>query len=328
MAQTRRPQHPNAALTPTQRLKMVRLVGDGWSVAAAAQRFQVDDKTTRKWVDRYRCEGEAGMGDRSSRPCHSPRRTPEPQRQRVIELRRRTRRGAGFIAHVCGMHASTVHRICVAAGLGRLDHGDRSCGPPPKPLRYEREKPGELVHVDVKKLPAIPDGGGWRTHGRGNAGPRQRAGWRYVHSAIDDRTRLGYSEIHTNETGFTAAGFWRRAAAFYALAGIACERVLTDNGPCYRSKDFLTALKDTRTSPRRTRPYRPQTNGKVERFHRTLNEEWAYARDWDNDTQRCDAHQHFMHYYNEHRPHGALKWDTPMATLTRLSGDNVLGMHT
>ena len=183
----------------------------------------------------------------------------------MIELRRRTRRGAGFIAHVCAMHASTVHRICVAAGLGRLDRGDRSCGPPPKPLRYEREKPGELVHVDVKKLPAIPDGGGWRTHGRGNAGPRQRAGWRYVHSAIDDRTRLGYSEIHTNETGFTAAGFWRRAAAFYALAGIACERVLTDNGPCYRSKDFLTALKDTRTSPRRTRPYRPQTNGKVER---------------------------------------------------------------
>ena len=195
MAQTRRPQHPNAALTPTQRLKMVRLVEDGWSVAAAAQRFQVDDKTTRKWLDRYRCEGEAGMGDRCCRPRHSPRRTPEPQRQRVIELRRRTRRGAGFIAHVCAMHASTVHHICVQAGLGRLDHGDRSCGPPPKPLRYEREKPGELVHVDVKKLPAIPDGGGWRTHGRGNAGPRQRAGWRYVHSAIDDRTRLGYSEI-------------------------------------------------------------------------------------------------------------------------------------
>ena len=187
----------------------------------------------------------------------------------------------------------------------------RSTGPPPKPLRYEREKPGELVHVDVKKLPAIPDGGGWR----------------YVHSAIDDRTRLEYSEIHTNETGFTAAGFWRRAAAFYALAEISCERVLTDNGPCYRSKDFLTALKDTRTSGRRTRPYRPQTNGKVERFHRTLNEAWAYASDWDNDTQRCDAHQAFMHYCNEHRPHGALKWDTPMATLTRLSWDNVLGMR-
>ena len=328
MSQVRRPQHPNAALTPAHRLKMVRLVvEEGWSVPAVAQRFQVDDKTARKWCDRYRAEGAAGLEDRSSRPRHSPNRTPEPLRRRVVELRRHTRRGAGFIAHATGMHASTVHRICVAEGLGRLDRGDRSTGPPTKPLRYERETPGEMVHVDVKKLPAIPDGGGWRTHGRGNAGPRQRAGWRYVHSAIDDRTRLGYSEIHTNETGATAAGFWLRAAAFYALCGIACERVLTDNGPCYRSSDFAKALKDTRTSPRRTRPYRPQTNGKVERFHRILNEEWAYARDWASDTQRCDAHQRFMHHYNEHRPHGALGWDTPMATLTRLNGDNVLGMH-
>ena len=328
MSQVRRPQHPNAALTPAHRLKMVRLVvEEGWSVSAVAQRFQVDDKTVRKWCDRYRAEGAAGLEDRSSRPRHSPSRTPEPLRRRVVELRCHSRRGAGFIAYATGMHASTVHRICVAEGLGRLDRGDRSTGPPTKPLRYERETPGEMVHVDVKKLPAIPDGGGWRTHGRGNAGPRQRAGWRYVHSAIDDRTRLGYSEIHTNATGATAAGFWLRAAAFYALCGIACERVLTDNGPCYRSSDFAKALEDTRTSPRRTRPYRPQTNGKVERFHRILNEEWAYARDWASDTQRCDAHQRFMHHYNEHRPHGALGWDTPMATLTRLNGDNVLGMH-
>ena len=140
MAHTRRPQHPNAALTPTQRLKMVRLVGDGWSVAAAAQRFQVDDKTTRKWLDRYRCEGEAGMGDRSSRPCHSPRRTPEPQRQRVIELRRRTRRGAGFIAHVCGMHASTVHRICVASGTG-----------PPRPRRPQLRPAAQAAALRARK---------------------------------------------------------------------------------------------------------------------------------------------------------------------------------
>ena len=181
---------------------MVRLVvEDGWSVSAAAHRFQVDDKTVRKWCGRWRAEGVAGLRDRSSRPRHSPRRTPEPQRRKVIETRRRTRRGAGFIAHVLDMHSSTVHRICVAEGLGRLDRGDRSTGPPPKPLRYQRENPGELVHVDIKKLPAIPDGGGWRTHGRGNARPRQRAGWRYVHTAIDDRTRLGYSEIHSNETG-------------------------------------------------------------------------------------------------------------------------------
>ena len=250
MSQVRRPQHPNAALTPAHRLKMVRLVvEEGWSVPAVAQRFQVDDKTVRKWCDRYRAEGAAGLEDRSSRPRHSPNRTPEPLRRRVVELRHHTRRGAGFIAHATGMHASTVHRICVAEGLGRLDRGDRSTGPPTKPLRYERETPGEMVHVDVKKLPAIPDGGGWRTHRRGNAGPRQRARWRYVHSAIDDRTRLGYSEIHTNETGATAAGFWLRAAAFYALCGIACERVLTNNGPCYRSSDFANTLKDTRTSP-------------------------------------------------------------------------------
>ncbi len=277
MSQTRRPQHPDAALTPAQRLKMVRLVvEDGWSVSAVAQRFQVDDKTVRKWCGRWRAEGEAGLQDRSSRPRRSPRRTPEPQRSKVIELRRRCRRGAGFVAHVLAMNASTVHRICGAEGLGRLDRGDRSTGPPPEPLRYQRENPGELVHVDIKKLPAIPDGGGWRTHGRGNAGPRQRAGRRYVHTAIDDRTRLGYSQIHSNETGPTAAGFRRRAAAFYALNGIACERVLTHNGGCYRSDDFREALKDTRTSPRRTRPYRPQTNGKVERFNRRLHR-WLAA---------------------------------------------------
>ena len=237
-----------------------------------------------------------------------------PQRQRVIELRRRTRRGAGFIAHVCAMHASTVHRICVQAGLGRLDRGDRSTGPPPKPLRYEREKPGELM--STSKLPAIPDGGGWRTHGRGNAGPRQRAGWRYVHSAIDDRTRLGYSEIHTNETGFTAAGFWRRAAAFYALAGISCERVPPTTAPATaptsspRSKTPAPAVGARPPAPdqRQSRTFPPHPR-----------EEWAYASDWDND----DAHQPSC--TTEHRPHGA--WDTPMATLTRLSGDNVLGMH-
>ena len=328
MSEVRRPQHPNAALTVAQRLKMACLVvEDGWSAAAASQRFQVDAKTVRKWAGRYRREGRAGLEDRSSRPRNSPNRTPEAQRRRVVELRRRCRRGAGFIACVTGVPASTVQRILAAEGLGRLDRGDRSTGPPPKPLRYQRETPGELVHVDVKKLPAIPDGGGWRIHGRGNAGPRQRAGWRYVHTAIDDRTRLAYSEIHSNETGATAAGFWRRAAAWFALIGVNCERVLTDNGPCYRSRDFLQSLKDTRTSPRRTRAYRPQTNGKVERFHRILNDEWAYASDWNSDTERTRAHRLYMHHYNAHRPHGALNWNTPMATLTRLTGDNVLGMH-
>ena len=328
MAYIRRPQHPNAALTPVQRFKMVALMAErGWSVAAAAQRFQVTAKTARKWLRRYEAEGRAGPEDRCSRPHSSPDATPEPKRQEVIKLRRASRRGAGFIAHLTGMHPSTVHRICVRAGPGRLDRGDRCCGPPPRPLRYQRQNPGELIHVDVKKLPAIPDGGGWRTHGKGKAGPRQKVGWRYIHSAIDDRTRLGYSEIHTDETGLTAAGFWRRASQWFAESGIHCQRVLTDNGPCYRSKLFLKALDQTGTSPKRTRPYRPQTNGKVERFHRILNEQWAYTRDWNTDTERTQAHQAFMHHYNQHRPHRALNYNTPTAALTHLNDDNVPGMH-
>ena len=325
----RRPQHPNAALTPRQRLKMVLLVEDGWSFAAAAQRFQVDPKTVRKWMHRYRTDGRAGLVDRSSRPRRSPNATVESKRQAVIDLRLRHRRGAGYISHVSGVPASTVQRICASAGLGRLDRGDTSTGEPDEVVaRYQRDTPGELIHVDVKKLPAIPDGGGWRVHGRGRAGPRQRVGSRYIHSAIDDRTRLGYSEVHTNETGATAAGFWKRAAAWYATAGIDCQRTLTDNGPCYRSKAFLDALADTATKPKRTKPYRPQTNGKVERFHRILNEEWAYAADWQSETQRTNAHKLFMHHYNTHRPHGSLNWNTPMATLTHLLGkDNVPNMH-
>lgn len=330
MTQTRRPQHPNAALTPVQRLKMVRVVVDGgWSVTAASQQFQVDPKTVRKWVQRYRGEGSGGLEDRSSRPRRSPNATPEPKRREVIKLRRRCRRGAGFISHVTGVPASTVQRICVSAGLGRLDRGDRSSGSPEQVVRrYQRETPGELIHVDIKKLAGIPDGGGWRVHGKRGAGPRQKVGYRYIHTAIDDRTRLAYSEIHNDETGATAAGFWGRAAAFYATAGVDCERVLTDNGGCYRSRLFHDALKATGTSPRRTRPYRPQTNGKVERFHRILNDEWAYAAHWHTDTQRSDAHQAFIHHYNHHRPHGALNYDTPIATLTRLQGrDNVPNMH-
>ena len=178
MAHTRRPQHPNAALTPTQRLKMVRLVGDGWSVAAAAQRFQVDDKTTRKWLDRYRCEGEAGMGDRSSRPCHSPRRTPEPQRQRVIELRRRTRRGAGFIAHVCGMHASTVHRICVQAGLGPSTAATAAAARRPSRCATSEKSPVSWcmsIHTNDMAPLYVPDWNAVRQ--RLTARNRQQCGW-------------------------------------------------------------------------------------------------------------------------------------------------------
>jgi len=262
MAQVRT-QHPNAALTPRSRRRMVAcVVEQGWSVAAAAERFQVDPKTVRKRRDRYRAEGRAGLSDRSSRPRSCPWRTPEAKRSEVIELRRRRRWGADHIAHETGLAASTVQNILNAAGLGRLDRGDRAAAPRPPARRYQRERPGELVHVDVKKLAGIPDGGGWRLHGKGNAPPRAGVGYRYICTAIDDRTRIAYSEIHGNERAVTAAGFWRRARRHFAALGVTVEEVLTDNGPCYRSRVWAQALRAAGATHRRTRPFRPRLTAK------------------------------------------------------------------
>ena len=322
MAQVRT-QHLNAKLTPAMRRRMVDvLIVEGWGVAATAERFQVDPKTVRKWRDRYLTEGPDGLLDRSSRPRRSPGRTPPEVRAEVIRLRRCRRRGAGWIAHRVGVAPSTAQKILADAGLGRLDRGDRATKP--APVRYQRERPGELIHVDIKKLPAIPPGGGWRVHGRGNAPtPGAKVGYRYLHTALDDRSRLVYSEHLDDECGPTAAEFWLRAHAWFATWGVTCERVITDNGGCYRSKDWHKACKRTATKVKKTRPYRPQTNGKVERFHRILLEEWAYIRPWGSETERANAYQGFLHYYNCHRTHGALGWKTPASTL----GDNVPSMH-
>ena len=320
-----RTQHPNASLTPLGRRKMVRLViDDGWTIEAAADKFQVDAKTVTKWRNRFLDEGDEGLFDRSSRPKSSPNETPLECRRRIIELRKQRRWGASHIGHEVGRAGSTVQRILVAEGLGRLDSGDRATAEPIR--RYQRERPGELVHVDVKKLSGIPDGGGWRIHGRGQAPHKKRStiGYRFLHSAIDDRTRIVYSEIHTNEQGITAAGFWKRANAWFNSIGITVERVLTDNGACYKSHAWRDCLHDLDITPKRTRPYRPQTNGKIERFHRILLEEWAYIRDWNTDTERSAHYDHFVHFYNHHRAHGALGWSTPMSTLK----DNVPGHHT
>ena len=327
MAHARR-QHPNARLTPRHRLNMVACVIDkGWSVEATADRFQVDAKTVRKWVGRFRAEGPAGLEDRSSRPHRSPKRTIRSVRREVVRLRRKRRWGADHIAHHVGLSSSTVQQILRSEGLGRLDRGDRAT---PEPVRrYQRDRPGELVHVDVKKLSGIPDGGGWRVHGRGRApsGTHAKVGYRYLHTAIDDRTRLAYSEILDDEQGVTAAGFWRRARLWFAARGIAIERCLTDNGSCYRSRVWAAALAETAVTHKRTRPYRPQTNGKVERFHRILLEEWAYIRDWTSERERHLAYDGFMHFYNHHRSHGALAWATPHETLCRLAGDNLPAEH-
>jgi transposase InsO family protein len=319
-----RTQHPNASLTPRGRRKMVRVVIEyGWTIEAAAERFQVDAKTVTKWRDRFLTEGETGLYDRSSRPKTSPNETPPECRRRIIELRKQRRWGATHIGHEVGRAGSTVQRILVAEGLGRLDSGDRATAEPI--IRYQRDRPGELVHVDVKKLAGIPDGGGWRIHGRGHAPTVKRStiGYRFLHSALDDRTRIVYSEIHSNEQAITAVAFWNRANAYFNTLGITVERVLSDNGSCYRSRLWRTTLQDHAITPKFTRPYRPQTNGKVERFHRILLEEWAYIRDWNSDLERSGHYEHFVHFYNHHRAHGALGWSTPMSTLK----DNLPGHH-
>jgi transposase InsO family protein len=324
-----RQQHPNAVMTPQGRRRMVDcVVVRGWTIEATAERFQVDAKTVRKWRDRFVVEGDDGLRDRSSRPHRSPTCTRVSLQRRVLRLRRSSRWGADRIARHVGLATSTVQSILNRHGMGHLHRGDRASAA--EPVRhYQRDRPGELVHVDVKKLAGIPAGGGWRIHGRGHAPTTKRAstGYRYLHTAIDDRTRLAYSEIHYDEQAATAAGFWRRAHAWFGAHGIVVERALTDNGPCYRSTMWLAALTDTAVTPKRTRPYRPQTNGKVERFHRILLEEWAYIRDWRSDQQRQLAYDGFLHFYNHHRPHGALGWSTPHATLTACHRDNLPGEH-
>jgi len=303
----------------------------GWSIEATAERFQVDAKTVRKWRDRRLAEGDAGLFDRSSRPRRSPNRTPRARRRQVIRLRLGRRWGADRIGFEVGTASSTVQSILRAAGLGRLDRGDRATASPTRPQRYERERPGEVAHVDVKKLAAIRDGGGWRMHGRGaehGTGRHSGVGYRYLHTALDDRTRVVYSEILDDEQADTAAAFWRRAVTALAAQGIGVERVLTDNGACYRSRAWAAACADTAVVHKRTRPYRPQTNGKVERFHRILLEEWAYIRNWTSENQRADGYAGFIHFYNRHRPHGALSWRSPLATLTHCLGDNLPGEHT
>src|SRR3954451_18120158 len=216
-----RSQHPNAPLTPEGRRRMVACVLEhGWTIETTAERFQVDAKTVRKWRDRFLAEGAEGLLDRSSRPHRSPNRTRPGLRRKVLQLRRRHRWGADHLAHETGLAASTVQRILNAEGVGRLDRGDRATEPV---LRYEFEEPGGLIHVDVKKIAAIPDGGGWKIHGRGKApnGRRTGAGYRYLHSALDDRTRLVYSETHDDETADTACAFWARAHAWFGLWGSA-----------------------------------------------------------------------------------------------------------
>jgi transposase InsO family protein len=310
--------HANATLTPRGRLLLARCVVDrGWSLRRAAERFQTSATTAARWADRYREQGAGGMVDRPSRPHRSPRRTPTRTERRIIKVRVTRRWGPARIGFLLGLHPSTVHRVLSRYRLARLTWLDRATGRVVR--RYEHTAPGDLVHLDVKKLGRIPDGGGWRIHGRRIRPNRKRGhGYAFLHTALDDHSRLAYSEILTDERKETAAAFWTRANAYFASCGITVRRVLTDNGTCYRSFAFRDALGGI--AHKRTRPYRPQTNGKVERFHRTLLEEWAYAAAYESDAERAIAYPHWLHRYNHHRGHTALGGRPPASRVTNLSG--------
>lgn len=317
--------HARAALNPTGRLKLVQLViRDGWTQARVAERLQVSRGTVSKWVARYRAEGAAGLADRSSRPHRSPNQTSQRTERRIVALRVTRRWGPHRIAYHLHLPQSTVSKVLTRYRVPLLGHIDLNTGlrvRKPKPARYERENPGDLVHVDVKKLGRIPDGGGHRTLGRAK-GKKNRSGvgYAYLHSAIDDHSRVVYSEILTNEKQETAARFWDRANAFYAGLGITVTRVMTDNGSCYRSRLFNDTL--GQITHKYTRPYRPQTNGKIERFHRTLAAEWAYAHHYASDTARADTYQAWIHHYNHHRPHTGIGGKSPIERVHNVHGKN------
>jgi transposase InsO family protein len=299
-------------------------VDQHWSLRRAAERFQVSVPTAVRWAERYREHGPEAMEDRSSRPHSSPQRTATRTERRIIAVRVNRRWGPARIGYLLGIHPSTVHRVLSRYRLAKLTWLDRGTGRVIR--RYEHDKPGDLVHVDIKKLGRIPDGGGHRVLGRApgrrnkaRTPSNRRPGYHFLHNAIDDHSRLAYTEILADETKETAAAFWKRANAWFQTHGITVQRVLTDNGNCYRSRAFAEALGPD-IKHKRTRPYRPQTNGKVERFNRTMLEEWAYTRPYRSEAERVAAFPDWLHAYNHHRAHTALKGQTPASRVTNLSG--------
>ena len=328
--------HANAALTPRARLKLAQLIVDeGWSVARAAERFQVAWPTAKRWADRYRAEGVGGMQDRSSRPQTSPNRTAPPLVRKIVHIRWKRRLGPVGIASIVGMPASTVHAVLQRCGISRLSQVDRATGEPVR--RYEHEHPGDLLHQDVKKLANIPAGGGHRFVGR-QQGDKNRLDTpgkarskyhhvlmkhAFVHTVVDDHSRVAYAEIHDDETGSTAAAVLRRAVIWFAARGVTVQRVLTDNGSCYRSNVWRQQCHDLNVTHKRTRPYRPQTNGKVERVHRTMTAGWAFRRLYVTESARRKALPAWLHEYNHHRLHTAIGKATPISRLTNLPGQYI-----
>jgi transposase InsO family protein len=327
--------HANAALTPRARLRLAQLVvNQGWTYAAAAKMFMVAARTAKKWADRFRAEGVAGMVDRSSRPRTSPTKTSPQVMRRIVKLRWRKRLGPVQIAGQLAVPASTVHAVLTRCGINRLSHIDRVTGEPLR--RYEHDHPGSLIHVDVTKFANIPDGGGHRfvsrqqsarnarqtarsTGQRGKAS-HPRIGIAFVHTVIDDHSRMAYAEICSDQKAATAIGVLQRAVAWFADHGVTVERVLSDNGPAYKSYAWRDACTALHITAKRTRPYRPQTNGKIERFHRTLADGWAYAQLYQSTQHRNATLPGWLHTYNHHRAHSAIGGQPPVTRLTNLPG--------
>ena len=331
--------HANAPLSPTGRLAVARcVVDDGWTVRTAAERFNVSHTTAYRWARRYRDRPAgsvplAAMQDRSSRPASCPHQSSPALEADVLRLRREHGWGPARLGPAVGVAPSTAHRVLRRHDVAPLAHVDRASRAELRRQvrRYERERPGELVHTDVKKLGLIPDGGGWRVHGRqatrGSKGGRTAPvtgtkGYAYLHSVVDDHSRLAYTEVLADETAPTTVAFFERAHRFFADAGVRVERVISDNGPNYKSRDFRAACAELGVTAKKTRPYRPQTNGKVERYHRTLLEEWAYCRAWTSESARTASLTGWLHDYNFHRTHLALGGRPPASRVTNLAGQH------
>jgi transposase InsO family protein len=319
--------HANARTNLFARRLIVERVAAGWPAAHVAEQLGVSRATVYKWLRRFAEAGHAGLADRSSRPARMPARTPARVERRVLAERRRRRRGAVVLAAGLGLSPSTVGRILARHGVPHLAATDPVTGQPTRtsrrsPNRYEHDRPGAMIHVDVKKLGRIPPGGGWRLHGRDAAvsiagrHKKKPLGYDFVHTAIDDHTRMAYSEIHADERDATCAGFLHRALEWLAARGVTVRRILTDNALVYRhgtSWGWVCAAWQLRR--RFTRPGCPWTNGKAERFNRTLLTEWAYARPWTSNTARHRGLETFLAHYNTRRGHSALGGRPPISRL-------------
>lgn len=310
--------HARARLTPLGRLLLVsRVLEDGWSVPAAAEALGVSRATAYKWLRRFADEGVDGLKDRSSAPLRRPRALPGREIERILRARRRLKVGPHRLGPELGFARSTVYGVLRRHGVSRLAHTDRPTG---TPVRFERERPGELVHIDVKKLGRIRPGGGWRMLGKSattRGGDGRGLGYDYLHVAVDDRSRYAYVEVHPDERGTSCAGFLIRTAEHFASLGVRIERIMTDQAKNYTlSTVFAQALERVGARHLVTRPYRPQTNGKAERFNRTMLNEWAYAKLYRSNEARLQALPRWLEIYNRRRPHTALGGLPPISRLS------------